>query len=305
MTAYLPAPRRDLVLVAAVTALAGVACFRFEVAERLLAWSRPLERWQADELPLVLLTLVAGLAWYAWRRVGDARAELARRRRVEADLVAAVAQNRELALAVLRVQEDERRALARELHDEVGQHLNAAKLDAVALRDAAGVPDAAVLRLVAEIDSLEGVVRRLVGRLRPAGLDELGLAAAVEACVDGWRARMPDVDFRVRIDDRVEGLDEATNITAFRLVQEGLTNVAKHAQARIVDIALTTDAAHGDVVLAVSDDGAGSASGTGGRGMGLGGMRERVEALAGRFEVVRREPGFGFVARWPLRRVEA
>jgi signal transduction histidine kinase len=284
-------------------------CIAVELNEMLVAWTRPLERYQLDELPGVLLFVALGLAWYGWRRVREVRVELARRRAIEARLEQALAANRELTLAAVCAQEDERRSLARELHDELGQLLNAVKLDAVGLRHwgAARFPEVqdGVASIVATVDHVQVVVRDIVRRLRPPGLDELGLPAALENCVEGWRRRLPGVELRLALDEEVGAFDEATNITLFRLVQEGLTNVAKHACAHRVDIRMEqrgTDRAGGhDVVLSMQDDGVGSVMPPGRAGLGLLGMRERVEALAGCFELTAPDrPGFGFVARLPL-----
>jgi len=266
-------------------------------------------RFQLDELPGVLLFLASALAWYAWRRMTQAREELSRRREIEARLREALAQNRELALARVRAQEDERRTLARELHDELGQCLNALKIDAVCLRngDAAGVAAvrSGAQSIVDMTDHLERIVRDLVRRLRPPGLDELGLPAALENCVDGWRRRLPGVQFTTAVEDDLGMLDEATNITLYRLVQEGLTNIAKHARARHVEIVLRRCAATrtgaAEVILMLRDDGVGSEAGAQNAGLGIAGMRERVEALAGRFDFTQAGGGgFGFTAWLPM-----
>ncbi len=157
---------------------------------------------------------------------------------------------------------------------------------------------------------LEKVVRNIVRRLRPAGLDELGLAAAVESCVDGWRQRLPSVKFRVEVGEEIGPLDEAINITLYRLIQEGLTNVAKHAHATCVDIVMhQRSGAHvgaPEVVLVVQDNGVGTREAVEESGLGIVGMRERVEGLAGRFDLTPASAGgFGFTAWLPLRHASA
>lgn len=302
--------RRDLVVLVVAAGLFAVLSVHWELAEKLTAWTRPYESWQLDELPGLLLFIVGGLAWYAWRRARESRQLLRELAVGQARLAAAIEENRKLANAAVRAQEDERRHLARELHDELGQYINAIKVDAVWLRGlgvrAPKVREAAT-SIVAMIDHLEGVVRDLVRRLRPPGLDELGLAAALEHCIDEWRRRLPDVAFDVAVDDAISGLDEATSITLYRIAQEGLTNLARHARATRVAIELgrrqCTPGAPPEIVLTMRDDGVGAVAGAAVAGLGLIGMRERVEALAGRFEVLRSGArGFGFVACVPLRR---
>lgn len=308
------AAQRDLALLVFAATLFALLSVRLELAETIAAWTRPYERWQLDELPGVLLFVVAGLAWYAWRRAREGRRLLSEVLAGQALLAEAAAENRKLAREAVSAQEDERRHLAREIHDELGQYVNAIKIDAVWLREigARGAPDVrqGAESIVAMTDHVEGVVRDLVRRLRPAGLDELGLAAALEHCIDGWRRRLPHVAFAVAVDEAVSEVDEATGITLFRAAQEGLTNVARHAQATNVSIAVrresgTADAA-AEVVLSVHDDGVGPAPGGTRSGFGLTGIRERVEALAGHFELVPAGTrGFGFVARLPWRQAGA
>jgi two-component system, NarL family, sensor histidine kinase UhpB len=308
--------RRDLILVVVGTVVFALLCAWLELSETVLAWTRPHERFQLDEIPGILLFLASALAWYASRRVREARAELTRRRAIEMQLRDVLEQNRELARAGVRIQEEERRDLARELHDELGQYLNAVKIDAVCLRDgeAGSIPDvhAGATAIVGMTDHLQVVVRDMVRRLRPPGLDELGLTAALENCVDGWRRRLPAVEFAVAMGDDLGSLDEATNITLYRLIQEGLTNVAKHAQATRVEIVMHRDIATPsgvpELVLTVQDNGVGTRATATDAGLGIVGMRERVEALAGRFAFtpVRSDGfGFGFTAWLPMRPASA
>jgi two-component system sensor histidine kinase UhpB len=124
-------------------------------------------------------------------------------------------------------------------------------------------------------------------RLRPVALDELGLGPAIQYCVDQWRRRHPAVKCEVSIEGVPDSLGEAANITLYRMVQEGLTNVTKHAQARAVTVALTAegDARAVAVRVDIVDDGVGLDEHGGRAGLGLPGLRERVEMLGGRFWV--------------------
>jgi len=297
---------RDLGLVLIATGVFAFASVHFELGEALSAWTSSREQYQLDELPGVLLVLALGLAWFAWRRSAQARAELQRRRKTEKELIAALGENRRLARINARIQEDERRSLARELHDELGQYLNAVKIDAVDLRDASRALDAeAAARaaaIVGLVDRLQVTVRDILRRLRPPGLDELGLEAAIENCVDGWRQRFPSVRYELEVARDLPRLDDDVNMTVYRLVQEGLTNVAKHAQPSRVSVRLEQPApGSASIVVRISDDGGGARATLPGSGVGLTGMRERVEALGGRFEAGNTHPaGFGIVATIPV-----
>jgi two-component system sensor histidine kinase UhpB len=302
--------RRDLALVAVATVGVAVACIHVELSETLLAWTRPWERYQLDELPAVLLFVAVALAWFAWRRVREARAEIGRRVALEKDLADALQEIQRLSQSNVLVQEAERRNLARELHDELGQHLNAIKIDAVTLRDCPAAAPAAIRgsaqSIIGIADHVHAVVRDMMRKLRPPGLDELGLQAALENYVEVWRSRTPALQFDLALDGDLEGLGELLNITLYRVVQEGLTNVAKHANAHRVELRVTRSAfaaQEDQVVLNLADDGAGAPPGHEHSGLGLIGMRERVEAAGGRLETIS-APGAGFclVARIPVPR---
>ncbi|MEQ1775124.1 MAG: sensor histidine kinase [Burkholderiales bacterium] len=292
------ASRRDLWLVGGGAAVFWVLSALLELHERFTEWTRPWEHYQLDELPGVMLFLALAMAWYAWRRVGEARVQLQWRIDTEARLADTLTENRRLSLSHVQVQEEERKQLARELHDELGQHLNAIKIDAVSIRhwsegrmsDVYG----AACAIVEVTDHVQGIVRDMLRRLRPVGLDDLGLSAALEHLVQNWRVRNPATSADLRVNASVDKLGEHENITLYRIVQEGLNNVARHARAVQVKIVLDRDTHH--VHLDISDDGTGAESWNAASGLGLVGMRERVEALGGSLEVVS-VVGQGFVIK--------
>ena len=295
--------RRDLSLIAGLIVAVGILSVHFELSEAVQTWARHWERYQLDELPGVLLFAAVAMAWFAWRRTREARAELARRTALERELAAALGENRRLLHAQMEIQEEERRRLARELHDELGQHLNAIKIDAVTIRSS---EDAEVRRAALSIvdlaDHLHAIVRDMTRRLRPAGLDELGLPAALEHCLEAWRGRVPGLDLELSMNGDFESLGEALNMTLYRLIQEGLTNVSRHANARRVDIRLRRSAPRSErdeVVLTMNDDGRGfEPAAWDGAGVGLIGMRERVEALGGHLEIASRAAQGFCVRAW-------
>jgi signal transduction histidine kinase len=300
-------PGFDAAAVLGLTALSLVLAARFQLAEALYALTRRWETVQLDELPVGLLVLAIGLIWLSWRRNRQAGRELHARQRAEARLAGALEENRRLAQEHLRMQELERKHLARELHDELGQYLNAIKVDAVSISGSAG--DAALSAeasrsIVRSVDHVHAVVSDIIRRLRPVGLDDLGLAAAIEHCIDHWRGRLPGTRFALRIRGDFDTLDEALTLTLYRLIQEGLTNIYKHAQALQVDVVLQRRGAVppgiGEVLLRVADDGRGMEAAARITGFGLAGMRERVELAGGSF-VLESAPGRGlaFEVRLP------
>lgn len=280
----------DATAVAAFTLCSVVVSDHFQISEAFYLFTRRWESIQLDELPFALLVLVCGLTWLAWRRYREARQELAERSRVESALSSAMDENRRLVREYLNALEAERKHLARELHDHLGQYLNAIKLDASAMAAADAPPPAvsAAQRIMRSVDHVHGVVRDLIRRLRPVALDELGLAAAIEHCVDQWRARQPSTRVLLHIGAGLESLAEPLSLTLVRVVQEALTNVYKHAGASSVQVLLERRAASSsatdEICVGIHDDGRGLAD-AGAGGLGIIGMRERVHLAGGSFSL--------------------
>lgn len=306
--------RRDLAWVLALVVLAAVLGAMFDFSEHAYRWTRGLERFQLDELPGTLCVLSIGLAWFAWRRYRETRRELNRRCVLEEQAERLLADNRRLDNQTLQVQELERRHLARELHDELGQYLNAISLDAARIRDLSSGREPEIHRIsLGLIQSASHVYRQIGGmirRLRPIGLDEFGLPSALEHCVDGWRERLPDASFSLTIEGDFAGLSDALTITLYRLVQEGLTNVSKFARTSRVEVFMVRAPREAqerqdgklidEIVVTMANDGLGVDLEKPRGGLGLIGMRERVEALGGEFHVASKpEGGFLFCARVP------
>jgi signal transduction histidine kinase len=299
---------RDLACVLVVTVLAGALCMTFDVSELAYRWTRNAERFQLDELPVTLFVLAACLAWFAWRRYRESHRELLRRRALEAEAERLLAENRRLASQAIDAQEAERRHLARELHDELGQYLNAITLDAARIRDLSANGEPEIHRASLAVMQSSSFVYRQIGgmirRLRPIGLDELGLPSALEHCVDSWRERLPDASFALTVEGDFADLADALNVTLYRLVQEALTNVSKFARDARVEIYLVRTPAEaeraGEIVVTVADDGPGVDLWRPRTGLGLVGMRERVESLGGEFHIASRAgEGFMLCARLP------
>ena len=203
-------------------------------------------------------------------------------------------ENRYLTRRTLEIQEQERRALARDLHDELGQSVSAVKAVAVAMgREAAGgtrsqhsgasmAEQAAVIQNLA--DDMYAVARRLIRQLRPAALDELGLAAALQEMVDDWNAAHAETFCHLRIEGDCAALDEFGKIHLYRIAQEGLTNISRHAAAKDAHITLLRRGG-GAVSLTIRDDGRGFDPQSVNKGLGLLGIRERVDYMAGEIKI--------------------
>lgn len=200
-------------------------------------------------------------------------------------------QLRRLTQQVVATQEEERRRLSRELHDELGQVLTVLKIGLELLLGdlPPDTPDLkrAVVEAVDLADGLIGQVRNLAYDLRPPALDTLGLNPALERFSRDFAQRTKlDIDYT---GTKLPPLSETVSLTLYRLLQEALTNVIRHAQAQKVEIVLDYDGE--EVILSVTDDGQGFdihttlAALNRPQGMGLLGMRERVELLGGSLEI--------------------
>lgn len=213
-----------------------------------------------------------------------------------------------LSASLTRAREEERRRVARELHDELGQRLSAIKLDlARELAAPAGAADVAGRRqaLIAAVDDAMAATRRIAADLRPPMLDDLGLEAALDWLVREWAART-GVAADLRCDPIDERLSGSAATAVYRIVQEALTNVLRHARARRV--ALTLACESGELVLTVQDDGIGLPPGAEHKrgSSGLMNIRERARDLGGVAEV-RNLPAGGcrLQVRLPLDRIDS
>jgi two-component system, NarL family, sensor histidine kinase UhpB len=288
--------RRDIVVVILISLTAAIICVRFDVSEVLARWTRPRESLQLDELPGILLVMAVCLIWFSARRYFEAQRQLALRREVESKLALALAENQRLAVNYVDMQEHERKNLARDLHDELGQYINAIKLDAVSLRDASGVHPAVALAaraMIVNIDRIYDVVRGLIRRLRPVGFDDLGLLAALEHCMSEWRSRLPATSIEMSTRGELETVDESRGLVIYRLVQEAMNNIARHSSATQVRISIERSHETRGMHVVVADNGCGTDIGLPKSGLGLIGMRERVAALGGSIALTA-IPGDGF-----------
>jgi signal transduction histidine kinase len=186
----------------------------------------------------------------------------------------------------MQMQEEEREYLARELHDEIGQCVTAIHADAVAIGNRGGEPvRESVQSIVEAIARIKQMVRSMLKRLHPGALEGLGLGAALRELAGAFRQRHPQTALSLKVADEASGLKGELGISLYRVVQECLTNISRHAQAGEVQIVVTHSVALGQSApqldLTVRDNGCGFDPRVAGRGFGLLGIRERVRGLGG------------------------
>ncbi len=282
-----PKSLRDLARVFCLVVVFWALAIYLELSEKLALWLLGYERLQLDEMPLTLLVLSISLAWFAFRRFAEAASLLKT--------------NRHLTQRLITAQEDERRTLARELHDEVGQACTALRIEAAYIAKAAMTNPNAVLEAAGRMDQsvlrMQSLARDLLKRLRPPILDSLGLVESLEELCRNWH-RQFGILCLTDFDALQANPPDPVCTSLYRVTQEALTNIARHAQASQVRVALRVD--HRYLTLTVTDDGQGLAQTTPVEGLGLIGMRERIASLQGEIHFEDAHPGLRIRAQIPL-----
>ncbi len=195
-----------------------------------------------------------------------------------------IAENHALAGNMLTVQETERRDLARELHDELGPCLFGIRVDLgdierIAQEHRLTEIEGKVASVKTITNHIQSLVRKMLSRLRPMTLDDLGLADAIRDMLRNWRDRQPEIDWEWDLVGNFTDLPDTLQVTVYRLVQECTTNSVRHAKAKHVKVEVRREKE--TLKVMVTDNGVGLSSDLV-SGFGLIGMRERVSALRGR-----------------------
>ncbi len=198
--------------------------------------------------------------------------------------------NRSLLRKMISLQDDERRDIARELHDELGPLLFGIRANAVALLDATPLDndglDASAKGILQSVEALQHANRRVLDRLRPLHIQELGLEKSIQTLLHNARAQAPGLKLTSHIDARLNAVDGLLSQTVYRVIQEGVTNVLRHARARAMNIEAAIK--DGELIIEISDDGIGFLPDRV-FGRGLTGMQERARALSGTLELLRED----------------
>lgn len=195
--------------------------------------------------------------------------------------------NRDLLHRLVSLQDDERRDLARELHDELGPLLFGIRAGTIALVEASpptGNLGSSAQEVLQSVETLQQTNRRILDRLRPLYIEELGLQTSVQTLLRNFRKQAAHIGLTATIDPDLNGIDGPLARTVYRVIQEALTNVLRHAGASNAHVQATVVGER--VVIEISDDGGGFAEGNI-FGRGLTGMHERVRALSGSLSLLR------------------
>ncbi len=194
--------------------------------------------------------------------------------------------NHKLTQQIINLQEDERKRLAQDIHDEIGQYLTAISVDASAI---VGTKKLSLAKesaqAIAQVTrQMMFTIHDLLQRLRPRVLDELGLSLALAELAHHWRERNNNIVLIHSISNKLGDVDEVVAVAAYRVMQECLTNVSKHSNARRLTIQVGQD--EQNILMDIEDDGNGFDVSEKTKGYGLAGMKERVQGLMGEMKIV-------------------
>jgi two-component system sensor histidine kinase UhpB len=199
-------------------------------------------------------------------------------------------ENRQLTAIIQSHIEDERRSLARELHDELGQYVTAIKTFAVGIANKTSekMPDISsnAQTIVAAANHIYDGMHSIIRHLRPGSLDNLGLSETIKDTINHLQKQYPDIKFKLDLAGDLDGFGENLNINFYRIIQESLNNALKHAKAKVIRVSLKQDK-KGSLNLVIQDDGLGmdidQVDQT--QHFGLLGIRERIQAFHGQFNI--------------------
>ena len=303
-------------------------------AATALAWRHILDNIHVALLMALAIALLASLAIAhtlapahsivsALRRMADGEyrtplprirsMELAMIGRAVGDLGDRLAQAEEertlLTRRLLEIRSDERRALARELHDEFGQNLTAILAFATTIEASAGDEYSAGTEIAQDARMISQATRRIIAclrdtlnRLRHPPAEELGLEASLVALVDSWRSRATQPQIQLDLQGDLADISGTVAVTAYRVAQECLTNALRHSSAREIVLRIERRSGTENALLVrVEDDGGGDAAKVAqSAGFGLTGVSERVAALGGSLSIARASRGLSVAATIPL-----
>jgi two-component system sensor histidine kinase UhpB len=240
----------------------------------------------------------------AFNRTAQAVADSAAAQKLASEARQRLQENRELTQMIQAHIEEERRSIARELHDELGQSITAIRSIGQSILQHPDARDARITEaaglIVDTASHMYDAIHEMIPRLRPFALDSFGLGDALSDLAGEWRTRHPEVEMRLEVDDPLPPLNDAVTTSAYRIVQEALINALRHASASRIQVSVRVEADR--LVVRVDDNGVGVPAGWDQPGhYGVRGMRERAAALQGSFELgAGLDGGTQVIARLPV-----
>jgi two-component system, NarL family, sensor histidine kinase FusK len=301
--------KRDMLAGAMAVGLFTLLTLKWQWSEAINLWFRQYEWLDLDEIVLSAWSLMIVLCWFAARRWLDLHTQLEHNEKLQHQRDQLLQHNRELSQRVLSAQEDERRELARELHDEIAQICTVIRYEAAFIEREVkeGSAAQAAQRIEQAATSMHEMTRTMLKRLRPAHLDSLGFEDALMALCQQWQDQT-QIPCHCNLQTDSQAWTDYAKTSLYRVVQEALTNVARHAQATSVSVKLVEE--KNTLSLMIDDDGKGIVetdltSSASQHGLGMLGIRERIASLQGHVEWVALTPGVRLKCEMPLQEIIA
>jgi signal transduction histidine kinase len=249
---------------------------KLNLFDHFYLWARKYESTSdIDEIGLPLFSVLVALVWFGIKRIEEARVLIKR--------------NQYLLGKVISVQEEERKRIARDLHDDLSQYISLVKTHAsILLSEDLSKAEAQSIstKIIASADHIYSSAKDLIYSLRPVALDELGLADALQHLVDSYlKSDWLNVDtgaktkIHLTIHDDIDQLSEDVSLSIYRIVQEAINNVFKHSNAQNAYLSFSN--LLGVLTIRIIDDGIGFQPSKRGKGLGLVGIAERIEIMNG------------------------
>lgn len=291
----------DLLWVAFLTLSTYLLAAHLDLAERYIDWTALGEIYQLDEIVFVLLAACLGLIWFSIRRLRALSYSLSNNLAMQAKLQAnndnirqLLSENQALIKHLIEVRESERKHLATELHDVFGQHLAAMDANLTVARNLSQNKQlkACLSSVIDSTDHLRSITRQKLRQLKPPSLDSIGLSGAVQELLHDWRGANTHISVETQIELKDDEIGNDVAFALYRGLQEGLSNIRRHADADMVtvDICQFQEFGHHQLQLVLEDNGKGLPADFADRGLGLLAVRERAQSLGGIYELSTKKP---------------
>lgn len=293
--------RQDLLLVFICSLITLAFSVYFDLYEALFHWSRQYDWFEIDELIITTLVFFPGLIWFSHNRWKDARYALKKSLEMQASLELSQSQqaetlneNRRLLNRISEIQEAERKRIASDLHDIFGQYLTAIHANASTIKTELKNDNALIKiidKVISNSEKLSQLTRYMLNELRPMILENMGLDAALNNLISDWQENNPTYQIELSSSGNDEDINFSVALAIYRSVQEGLTNIIKHSGATEVSLfvdyqSMGDDESNNWIYILLGDNGCGFVHPAVTEGLGLIGIRERVNNLEGSFEVI-------------------
>lgn len=292
--------KKDILFVVFISIAVFIIAVDLDLYELLFDWSRQYDWLQIDEMMLTTIVFFPGLVWFSFRRWKDTISALNNALVTQSELEIiqlkqseTLQENRRLLRRISEIQEEERQRIAIDLHDIFGQHVTAIHANSSTIQSilGKGVPAYELAgKIVSSSQQLAYLARLMLKELHPPALENIGLDAALRGLLAEWAENHHDIDVVFSSEGNDDGIEMFISLAIYRCLQEGLTNIAKHATATKINFFIDYQSSGPDegghsIFMLLDDNGCGFIFPPRNHGLGLIGIRERITNLGGVFKV--------------------